>query len=215
MIAEQFEAIGVIPVITLQNASDAEPLGEALVAGGLPCAEITLRTETAIEGLRRLSKRKNILVGAGTVLSIKQAEQAKAAGAAFIVSPGLNPAVVRWAIDQDMPVFPGVSTATEIETALNLGLTWLKFFPAEAAGGLKLIQALSKPYHMVRFMPTGGINPDNLASYLSDPAVFACGGSWMVKGDWIRTGDFDTIQAESAKAAQMISSIRSQNETGN
>lgn len=208
MIADRFREQGVIPVVTIDNPAAAEPLGKALRAGGLPCVEITLRTDAALEGIRRLAAVPEMLVGAGTVLSIEQAEQALAAGAAFLVAPGLNPGVVRWALEQQVPIFPGISSATEIEAALNLGLKQLKFFPAEPLGGLSLIQALSKPYHMVSFLPTGGIGPGNLAQYLSDPCIFACGGSWMVKNEWIRAGDFNRVRDEAGKTVQLVHSIR-------
>ncbi len=212
IIAKRFEELGVVPVVTLQNPSEAEPLGEALIEGGLPCAEITLRTDAAVESIRRLSARRELLIGAGTVLSIEQAEKAQAAGARFLVSPGLNPRVVKWALAQHIPIFPGVSSATEIEQALDLGLTHLKFFPAEPLGGIPLIKALSQPYPMVRFMPTGGINLENLEQYLSHSSVFACGGSWMAKSDWIRKRDFSEIRKETGNTVHTINSIRSGDE---
>lgn len=207
-VLERFEAMGVIPVVTIQHEREAIPLAEALVEGGLPCAEITLRTDAALDGLRRLANKKDLLVGAGTVLTIEQARQATDAGAAFLVSPGLNPNVVRWALENQIPFFPGVSSATDIETALELGLETLKFFPAEPLGGISLIKALSKPYHMVRFLPTGGISPDNLAQYLCEPSVLACGGSWMVKGEWIREENFSRIEKETRKTVKAIQSTR-------
>ncbi len=211
-IADRFEELGVVPVITIQNKTEAEPLGEALVAGGLPCAEITLRTDAALDALRLLTSQNEIMAGAGTVLSVEQAKQATDAGAAFLVSPGLNPKVVSWALEQRIPIFPGVSSATDIDMALDLGLKHLKFFPAEPLGGIKLIQALSKPYHMVRFIPTGGISLNNLEQYLSDPCILACGGSWMVKGDWIRDGNYINVREETRKTIQAVQSIRKGNE---
>lgn len=215
MIPDRFEELGVIPVVTIQSAAEAQPLGEALSAGGLPCVEVALRSEESLEGLRQLTGVKDMLVGAGTVLTIEQAQQAVDAGAAFLVSPGLNPGVVSWAIDNDIPIFPGVSSATEIGAALNLGLIYLKFFPAEPLGGLPLIQALSKPFHMMRFIPTGGINMDNLRRYLVDPCILACGGSWMVKREWIRVRDFKRIETETEKVVQAIRLIRSGDEAKN
>ncbi len=204
----QFRQIGIIPVVVLDDAKDAKPLGEALVKGGLPAAEVTFRTDAAEESIRIMSKVEGLLVGAGTVLTIEQAKRAVDAGAKFIVSPGLNPDVVKWCIDENVPVTPGVQTPTEIEKALSLGLTTVKFFPAEPAGGLKMIKAVAAPYTMVSFMPTGGINADNIREYLSYDRIVACGGTWMIKKELIKEGKFDEIESEVRKAADIVKEIR-------
>ncbi len=204
----QFRQIGIIPVVVLDDAKDAKPLGEALVKGGLPAAEVTFRTDAAEESIRIMSKVEGLLVGAGTVLTIEQAKRAVDAGAKFIVSPGLNPDVVKWCIDENVPVTPGVQTPTEIEKALSLGLTTVKFFPAEPAGGLKMIKAVAAPYTMMSFMPTGGINADNIREYLSYERIVACGGTWMIKKELIKEGKFDEIESEVRKAADIVKEIR-------
>ncbi len=204
----QFRQIGIIPVVVLDDAKDAKPLGEALVKGGLPAAEVTFRTDAAEESIRIMSKVEGLLVGAGTVLTIEQAKRAVDAGAKFIVSPGLNPDVVKWCIDENVPVTPGVQTPTEIEKALSLGLTTVKFFPAEPAGGLKMIKAVAAPYTMMSFMPTGGINADNIREYLSYDRIVACGGTWMIKKELIKEGKFDEIESEVRKAADIVKEIR-------
>lgn len=181
-IDERFEEIRIVPVVKLEKAEDAKDLAGALVRGGIPCAEVTFRTDAAAEAIRRMSESyPDMLVGAGTVLKTEQVDAAIEAGAKFIVSPGLNPKVVRYCQEKGIPVYPGVATASEIEQALELGLSVVKFFPAEVNGGVKAIKALSAPYFQLRFMPTGGISQENIGSYLSCPQVIACGGSWMVK----------------------------------
>jgi len=203
-VLEKIGKLKVVPVVAIQDAEDADGLAEALLKGGLPCAEITLRTAAAQEAIRRVARHKDMLVGAGTVLKVEQVKAAIDAGAEFIVAPGLNPKVVRFCLSQDIPVTPGVCNPTDIETALDLGLKILKFFPAEAAGGINLIKAVSAPYQMVKFIPTGGIGPANLASYLKHPKVFACGGSWMVKSDLIAQGRFDTIGRLTRQAVELV-----------
>ena len=181
-IDERFEEIRIVPVVKLEKAEDAKDLAGALVRGGIPCAEVTFRTDAAAEAIRRMSESyPDMLVGAGTVLKTEQVDAAIEAGAKFIVSPGLNPKIVRYCQEKGIPVYPGVATASEIEQALELGLSVVKFFPAEVNGGVKAIKALSAPYFQLRFMPTGGISQENIGSYLSCPQVIACGGSWMVK----------------------------------
>ncbi|MBR3869912.1 MAG: bifunctional 4-hydroxy-2-oxoglutarate aldolase/2-dehydro-3-deoxy-phosphogluconate aldolase [Clostridia bacterium] len=200
---------GVIPVIKIDNVKDALPLAEALKNGGLCCAEITFRTDAAEESIRLIhEKYPEFFIAAGTVLTTEQADKAMAAGASFIVSPGLNPEVVKHCNDKGYPIIPGVCTPTEIEAAMSLGLTYLKFFPAEAAGGVKMIKAVSAPYTKVRFMPTGGISTKNLADYLGCKAVFACGGSWMVPSDLINEGGFDEIEKLTAEAVALLKEIR-------
>jgi len=183
----------IVPVAKIEDARAAEPLCDALLEGGLPCAEITFRTEAAAEAIRIAASRSDMLVGAGTVLKVDWAKHAVDAGARFIVSPGFNPKVVGYCVENNIPVTPGVGTPTDIEAALDYGLEVLKFFPAEAFGGLKTLKAVGAPYGMVRFIPTGGINAGNLLDYLRYDKVFACGGSWMVKAELISAGRFDEI----------------------
>ncbi len=200
-VLDQISYIGIVPVIALDDAADAEPLAKALCSGGLPCAEVTFRTAAAEDSIRIMSEKfPDMLVGAGTVLTTEQADRAAAAGAKFIVSPGLNPKVVAHCIEKGIPVVPGCSNPSDIEQALEMGLTTVKFFPAEAAGGLPMIKAMSAPYTSVRFMPTGGINADNLNDYLSFGKIIACGGSWMVKKDLVAAGDFAKITALTKEA---------------
>ncbi len=204
-ITEQLKFTRIIPVVVLDDPADAKPLAKALCDGGLPCAEITFRTEAAAECIQIMSKEfPDMLVGAGTVLTAAQADQAMKAGARFIVSPGLNPAMVKHCLKKKYPVFPGINNPTGIETALSMGLTFLKFFPAEVSGGLELIKALSAPYPQVRVMPTGGINPENLHTYLACDKVTACGGSWMVKEELIKSGNFEEIQKLTQEAVRTI-----------
>ena len=208
-IIEQFRKIGIIPVVVLDDAKDAEPLAKALCEGGLPCAEVTFRTAAAEEAIRRMSTAyPEMLVGAGTVLTTEQADRAIAAGAKFIVSPGLNPEVVKHCLEKGVPITPGVQTPTEIEMALSLGLKTVKFFPAEPAGGLKMIKAVAAPYVDVTFMPTGGVNASNVRDYLAYDRIVACGGSWMVKKDLVAKGDFETIRAMVAEAAAIVKEMR-------
>ena len=201
--------IGVVPVIKIDNAKDAVPLAAALKKGGICCAEVTFRTDAAEEAIRLIAQEyPDFLVAAGTVLTPKQADAAMAAGASFIVSPGLNPIVVKHCNEKGYPIIPGVATPSEVEQAMSLGLTYLKFFPAEAAGGVKMIKAMAAPYTKIKFMPTGGIGPKNLAEYLNCKAIFACGGSWMVPGDMITDGKFDEIEKLTAEAVALLKEIR-------
>lgn len=200
-----FRAMKLVPVIVIESADDAIPLAAALSDGGLPCAEVTFRTPTAAEAITRIaSKYPDMLVGAGTVLTPPQAARALAAGARFVVAPGFNPAVVDYCQERKVPVFPGVCTPTEIEMALMKNLSVLKFFPAEAAGGLAFLKAVSAPYAGVEFMPTGGINLGNLTNYLGFKRVVACGGSWMAPTEWIASGQFDRIRAETERAVRLV-----------
>lgn len=204
-ILEQIGAIGLVPVVKLAEAEQAEPLARALCEGGLPCAEVTFRTPAAADAIRRMrAAQPQMLVGAGTVLTVEQADEAIAAGAAFVVSPGLNPRVVEHCLERDMPVLPGCATPSEVEQALALGLDTVKFFPAEAMGGLPVIRAMAAPYAGVRFMPTGGIGVRNLREYLACPQVLACGGSWMVKEALLDRGDFAEITRLTAEAVQVM-----------
>jgi 2-dehydro-3-deoxyphosphogluconate aldolase/(4S)-4-hydroxy-2-oxoglutarate aldolase len=193
-VLEELGKIGIVPVIKIDDPEKAVPLAKALLAGGIPCAEITFRTKAGEEALRRISGEvPEILPGAGTVLTIEQADKAIAAGAKFIVSPGFNPRVVRHCIEKGVPITPGCSGPSDMEAALEAGLDVVKFFPAEQSGGLDYIKAVSAPYPMLKFMPTGGINAGNIVSYISYEKILACGGSWMVPADRINAGDFDTI----------------------
>lgn len=208
-VLQQIGELGVVPVVAIDDAANAAPLGAALLAGGLPCAEITFRTAAAADAIRALADAyPDMLVGAGTVLSVEQAQQAAAAGARFVVSPGFDAAVVDWCLSNGLPVTPGVVTPSEITAALNKGLQVLKFFPAEAMGGLKVLKAIGGPYKTVKFIPTGGINRDNLAEYLSHPIVHACGGSWLVKSHLIAAGDFDEITRRTAEAVEIARQAR-------
>lgn len=207
-IMERIKDLRVIPVVTIERVEDAMPLADALVEGGLACAEITFRTEAAVDAIRELSKRGDMLVGAGTVLTIDQVKAARDAGAAFMVSPGLNPKVAGYCIEKKIFHTPGVCTPSEIEAALELGLQVLKFFPAEALGGLKTLKAMSKPYRGVEFIPTGGINPQNLADYLSFPGVLACGGAWIAESRLVAGGRFDDILMHTRQAVNIAKACR-------
>ena len=206
---KQIGSTGIVPVVVLNKADDAEPLAQALVNGGLPCAEVTFRTDAAEESIRRIAKKfPEMFVGAGTILTTEQADRAVGAGAKFIVSPGLNPKVVEHCLKKGYPITPGIMTPTELEMALGFGLDVVKFFPAENAGGLKMIKAMAAPYTMMKFMPTGGINATNVRDYLACNKILACGGSWMVKGDLISAGDFAEIEKLTREAAAIVKEIR-------
>jgi len=208
-IVERAREIGIIPVVSIPKLEDALPLAEALIEGGLPCAEITFRTAAAAEAIARISSRfPEILLGAGTVLTAEQAETAISAGVEFIVSPGTNPAVVDHCQSKDITIFPGVCTPTEIEMALSKGVDVVKFFPAEPMGGVKFLQAICAPYRNVRFIPTGGIDAKNIGDYLALPQVVACGGSWMVKPELFAAGDFAKVRQLAGQAAALAREIR-------
>lgn len=200
-VLEEISKIGIVPVIALDRAEDAEPLAKALCDGGLPCAEVTFRTAAAEESIRIMSDRfPEMLVGAGTVLTTEQVDRAVNAGAKFIVSPGLNPKVVAYCMDRNIPITPGTSNPSDVEAAIELGLDVVKFFPAEAAGGLNMIKSMAAPYTNMKFMPTGGINAKNLTSYLDFNRIIACGGSWMVSKDMINAKDWAGITALTKEA---------------
>ena len=202
---DQLKEIRLVPVIVIEDAAHAEGLAEALAGGGLPCAEVTFRTPAAREALRRMTAaRPDMLIGAGTVLTAEQARAAREAGAKFVVAPGFNPVVVDYCQENDIAVFPGVCTPTEIEMALGKGLTMLKFFPAEPIGGVAYLKAIAAPYGDVQFIPTGGITTKNVHEYLSFKRVLACGGSWMAPAEWISAGDFRRISEESARAVAAV-----------
>jgi 2-dehydro-3-deoxyphosphogluconate aldolase/(4S)-4-hydroxy-2-oxoglutarate aldolase len=197
--------LGIVPVVKIDNAADAVPLGKALIEGGLPLAEITFRTDAAAEAISSITNAfPEILVGAGTVLNVKQAQSAITAGAKFMVSPGFNPAVVEFCIKKGIPITPGCSNPTDIEMALDFELEVVKFFPAEAFGGLNTLKAMSAPYGMIKFIPTGGIDTKNIVDYLNFNKVLACGGSWMVKDELIKKGDFAGITRLIREAINLI-----------
>ena len=202
---------GIIPVVTIENAAAAAQLGEALITGGLPCAEITFRTAAAVNAIQILLKEfPQMLVGAGTVLTADQARVAVDLGAKFLVTPGFDEEIARWSLKENVPIFPGIATPTEINLALKCGLNTLKFFPAQALGGVSTLRAISAVYKDVSFIPTGGISPENLAEYLALPSVAACGGSWMVKKNLIADNNFEAITRLTAEAVKVANDIRSQ-----
>ena len=208
-VSETLQKMGVVPVVVLNDAKDAAPLAKALVEGGLPCAEVTFRTEAAEESIRIMATEfPEMFVGAGTVLTIDQVDRAVNAGAKFIVSPGFDPEIVDYCISKNIPVYPGCITPSEVAQAVKRGLEVIKFFPAEQFGGVATIKALAAPYTGVKFMPTGGVSASNLENYLSFDRIVACGGSWMVKGDLVKAGKFDEIKALVEEAVQLVADIR-------
>ena len=208
-IKKEFRKTGIIPVVVLDDSNDAEPLAEALCNGGIPAAEVTFRTAAAEKSIKIMkSQFPNMLIGAGTVLTEEQVDRAIEAGAQFIVSPGLNPDVVKYCIDNNIPVTPGTQTPSEMELAMSLGLDLVKFFPAEPAGGLKMIKAVAAAYVNLSFMPTGGINAQNVRVYLAYDRIMACGGSWMVSKDLVKNREFDRIEELVRQAADIVKEIR-------
>ncbi|MDO5363092.1 MAG: bifunctional 4-hydroxy-2-oxoglutarate aldolase/2-dehydro-3-deoxy-phosphogluconate aldolase [Eubacteriales bacterium] len=206
---EQFYDFAVVPVVVLEDAKDAVPLAEALVKGGLPCAEVTFRTDAAEESIRLMcEKYPEMLVGAGTVLTTEQVDRAVAAGAKFIVSPGFDAEIVDYCLKKEISVLPGCITPSEVAQAVKRGLRTVKFFPAEQAGGLPMIKAMAAPYTMLKFMPTGGISTKNLKDYLGFDKIICCGGSWMVKGDLIKNKEFDKIAEMTKEAVELAASVR-------
>ncbi len=211
-IMDTIARVGIVPVIKLEDAAQAVPLCSALADAGLPIAEITFRTDAAEESIRRVAaERPDVLVGAGTVLTIDQAKRAQDAGAAFIVTPGFNPKVVQHCIDAGIAITPGVNSPSTVEQALEFGLEVLKFFPAEASGGVAMLKALGGPYGGVRFVPTGGVKLANMADYLSLKNVAAIGGSWIVPAGAVADGDFGTVSTLTAEAVARVKEIRGQN----
>lgn len=208
-VTEKISTLGVVPVVVLEDAKDAAPLAKALVEGGLPCAEVTFRTDVAEESIKIMtSEYPDMFVGAGTVLTIEQVDRAVAAGAKFIVSPGFDPEIVDYCLSKEIPVFPGCITPSEVAQAVKRGLKVVKFFPAEQFGGVATIKAMAAPYVGLKFMPTGGVSAKNLESYLSCDKIVACGGSWMVKGDLVKAGKFDEIKAMTEEAVKLVAEIR-------
>ena len=208
-VLEQIHEFGIVPVVVLDDAKDAEPLAKALCEGGLPCAEVTFRTAAAEESIRIMAEKfPNMLIGAGTVITTEQVDRAVAAGAKFIVSPGINPKIVKYCQEKGVLITPGCITPTEVETAIECGLSTVKFFPAEPAGGLEMIKAMAAPYVNMTFMPTGGINAKNVKEYLGFNKIVACGGSWMVKGDLVKAGNFDKIVELTKEAVEIVKESR-------
>ena len=203
----------ILPVVAIHDVNDADSLADALSGAGLPIAEITLRTSSGLRAIARLSERDAFVVGAGTVHSVDQAKQVADAGAKFVVTPGFNPKTVQWCLEHSLPVYPGVSSPTDLETALEFGLDVVKFFPAEQIGGVKMLRTLEGPYGDIRFIPTGGINLANLTDYLRLPSVVACGGSWMVKSSLIAEGRFDEVQRLTTEAIEARDSISTSEST--
>ena len=206
---KQIEGFGVVPVVVLNDAKDAAPLAKALCEGGLPCAEVTFRTEAAEESIRIMTEQfPEMSIGAGTVLTIDQVDRAVGAGAKFIVSPGFDPEIVDYCISKNIVVLPGCVTPSEVIQAVKRGLEVIKFFPAEQYGGVATLKALSAAFPKARFMPTGGVSAKNLAEYLGFKKIVACGGSWMVKGDMVAAGEFDKIKEMTAEAVALVKEIR-------
>ena len=203
-IRENLASIGIIPVIKINDAEKAVPLARALCAGGLPAAEVTFRTPAAAEAIRRIrAEVPEVCVCAGTVLNAETAERAVEAGAEAVISPGTNPAVVKWCLEMGVPVIPGCATPTEVEACMRMGLDFVKLFPAEVVGGVAMLKALSGPYSHMAFMPTGGVSPENAAAYLAQKNVVCCGGSWMVPEKLLESGDFAAIERLARAAAEI------------
>ncbi|WP_104398526.1 bifunctional 4-hydroxy-2-oxoglutarate aldolase/2-dehydro-3-deoxy-phosphogluconate aldolase [Vibrio penaeicida] len=204
-ISEQLKALKVVPVIAIDKAEDIIELGKVLAENGLPVAEITFRSDAAVEAIRLLKKSQpDMLIGAGTVLNVEQVKAAKAAGASFIVSPGLNPNTVKACQEEGIEIVPGVNNPSAIEAALELGLKTLKFFPAEASGGINMVKSLLAPYTDIELMPTGGINTKNVNDYLAIPRVIACGGTWMVDKKLIQEGKWDELAKLTREAVELV-----------
>ena len=212
-VAEQIHKLAIVPVVVLDDKKDALPLAKALCEGGLPCAEVTFRTKAAKDAIRIMTTEyPDMVVGAGTVLTTGQVDEAVEAGAKFIVSPGFDPEIVDYCLQKNIPVFPGCATASEVAQAAKRGLSVVKFFPAETSGGIAAIKALAAPYVGMKFMPTGGINLKDVRSYLESDVILACGGSWMVKKDLIQSGQFDAIRQMTADAVALVREVRGSQE---
>ena len=208
-ILKKIHGIGIVPVIALENVEDAAPLAQALCKGGLPVAEVTYRTACAHDAMIEMKKAcPQMLVGAGTVLTKEQVDSALDAGAEFIVSPGLNPEIVRYCQEKNVPILPGTANASDIEIALSLGLNTVKFFPAEPLGGIKMISALAAPYTTMKFMPTGGVSPKNMKDYLSNPKIVACGGTWMIDKKAMQEKNFAKIEELTRQAVREMLEIK-------
>ena len=207
--SEMIQKVGIVPIVVIHDTKDAAPLAKALVDGGLPCAEVTFRTEAAEESIRIMAAEfPEMLVGAGTVLTKEQVDRAVKAGAKFIVCPGFDPEIVDYCIFKNILVLPGCITPSEVAQAVKRGLKVVKFFPAEQFGGLSTLKALAAPYVGLQFMPTGGVSPKNVREYLGYNRLVACGGSWMVKGDLVKAGNFDEIVRLTKEAADIVKEVR-------
>ncbi len=206
---DRFREIGIIPVLEIDSVNCAIPLAESLMAGGLPIAEITLRTDAALEAIESIARTvTGVIVGAGTVINREQAKAACDAGAQFLVSPGMTDEVIVWAQEYQIPILAGAVTPTEMIRGINLGLDILKFYPAEPMGGIKFLQAISEPFSELRFIPTGGINQENAAPYLQNQKIHAVGGSWMAKRQMIADGQFEEITRRAREASNLVQQIR-------
>ncbi|AEB06696.1 2-dehydro-3-deoxyphosphogluconate aldolase/4-hydroxy-2-oxoglutarate aldolase [Coriobacterium glomerans PW2] len=206
---KDLEALGIVPVIVLENERSAAPMADALMAAGMAAAEVTFRTDAAAASIRAMREAQpEMIVGAGTVISVEQVDAAVASGAAFIVAPNLDVEVVKACIERNVPVLPGAVTPTEVGAARKLGLTVTKFFPAAQYGGLATIRALSAPFTGHRFIPTGGVSMGNIKEYLAAPEVIACGGTWMVAPELIGAGDFAQVTERAAEAMAALRSVR-------
>jgi Entner-Doudoroff aldolase len=208
-ITQQIEQLGVFPIIVIDDPADAIPLGESLLEAGLPCVEVTFRTEAAEAAIHNLSRNfPDLLLGAGTILSTEQARRAIDAGVKFILSPGFNPMVVDYCQGQGVDIYPGICTPTEIEAAMAKGLKVLKFFPSEAMGGIPYLKAISAPLAMVKYIPTGGVNIQNLPEYLRFDKILACAGTWIAKKQLLQEKDFSTIKKQAEEAVAIVRKVR-------
>jgi 2-dehydro-3-deoxyphosphogluconate aldolase/4-hydroxy-2-oxoglutarate aldolase len=208
-VLKKIQKIGILPVVVLEDAKDAKPLANALCEGGFPLAEVTFRTSAAKESIEIMSSQfPDMLVGAGTVLSVEQVNEAIKAGAKFIVSPGFDDEVVNYCLENNIPVTPGTCTPSDVQKCYKLGLEVVKFFPAEPSGGLNMIKAIAAPYTTIKFIPTGGIDLNNMSNYLSYEKIFAIGGSWMVKGSLVKNGEFDKIKQMTKEAVERVKEVR-------
>lgn len=208
-VLKKIQEIGILPVVVLEDAKDAKPLANALCEGGMPLAEVTFRTSAAKESIEIMSSQfPDMLVGAGTVLSVEQVKEAIKAGAKFIVSPGFDDEVVNYCLENNIPVTPGTCTPSDVQKCYKLGLEVVKFFPAEPSGGLNMIKAIAAPYTTIKFIPTGGIDLNNMSNYLSYEKIFAIGGSWMVKGSLVKNGEFDKIKQMTKEAVERVKEVR-------
>ena len=204
-VIEKLTNVLVLPVIQIENADDAVKLVETLTENGLPAVEITFRSAAAAESIRRIRAQfPDIILCAGTVLTTAQIDEAVAAGADFIVSPGFNPTTVKYCLERNVKIIPGVNNPSQIEQALELGIELVKFFPAEASGGINMIKALLGPYPQMKFMPTGGIKPNNVLDYLAIPQVVACGGSWIATPEAIEANDWEGIAKNVQYTCQLL-----------
>ncbi len=207
-VAALLEKYAVVPAIVLEDVNQAAPLAQALISGGLPVAEVTLRTPDALDALSRMAAFPNLLTGAGTVLNVSQATEAMAAGAKFIVSPGMNVELIQWCLDKNITIIPGVCTPTEVMLAMNLGLRLVKFFPCEASGGLEMLRALRGPFPEMRYLATGGIKLEAISNYLAFHPVLAVGGTWMVKPEWLANDRFDVIEDGCRQTVEVVKDAR-------